>query len=323
MNSLWWLALPVLLLPIWWHRQKREQTRALPLATARFVPAAQPNQVRVWRWNDVILLLVRCLLLISAIAWLADPVLPWRGDSVLVAQGTDAAWLSKQVTGAGMKEATRLDMPTGDVLDWLRTHEREWKADARVLVLGDVPMPAARPVFGHRVELRTLSAQQKNNARHVAIMSDRAEEWRKLLGAFDPRYVIDDAPGAATELVIWDQPGAPPPALHAPLWWVGDSAAFPELKNAKQIDGMPYADSPRGRLWAVGAPPKEADSARGLLGHWQRIHYAPAPYTVPPSIIGPARTWNAGAEGELRDMLALLVTALFAMERILAYARRR
>ena len=45
--SLWWLALPILLLPIWWHRQKRESVQAVPLATARFLPAADPRQGRV------------------------------------------------------------------------------------------------------------------------------------------------------------------------------------------------------------------------------------------------------------------------------------
>ena len=40
MTSMWWFALPVLLLPIWWHRQKRERVKALPLATARFLPRA-------------------------------------------------------------------------------------------------------------------------------------------------------------------------------------------------------------------------------------------------------------------------------------------
>jgi hypothetical protein len=324
MNGLWWLALPVLLLPVWWHRQKREQTRTLPLATARFVPRIEPNQVRVWRWNDVVLLLVRCLLLVAVIAWLADPVLPWRRDAVLVVQGTDPVWAGRQITSAGLKDATRIDLPAAGLLDWLRSHEREWKRDARLLVLGDVPMPATRPVFEHRVELRTMSAAAKQAPRHVAVISDRAQEWRRLLSAFDSRYVVDDAVSAQTELVIWDRPEAPQAAMHAPLWWVTNDAAFPELHKAAQVDGMRYADSARGRVWAVGGPPMDVDSARRLIENWQRLHYAPAAYTAPPSVIGPARTWRAGdVEGELRPMLALLIVSLFALERILAYARRR
>ena len=63
MNSLWWLALPTLLLPIWWHRKKRVQVAAEPMATARFLPRTEPRQMRVWRWADVILMILRCLLL--------------------------------------------------------------------------------------------------------------------------------------------------------------------------------------------------------------------------------------------------------------------
>jgi hypothetical protein len=324
MNSLWWLALPVLVLPVLWHRQKREQTRALPLATARFVPRAEPDQVRVWRWNDIFLLLVRCLLLVAVIAWLADPVLPWRRDTVLVAQGTDPLWAAKQITGAGLKDATRLDLAAKEVLDWLRSHEREWNAQARVLVVGDVPMPATRPVFERRVELRTMTAAAKDVARHVAVIGDRAQEWRRLLAAFDSRYVVDNAVSAQTELVIWDRPDAPSPAMHAPLWWVANEAAFPELRKAAQVDGMRYADSARGRLWAVGSPPQDVDGARRLIERWQRLHYAPVPFTVPPGVLAPARASHRDdVEGELRPMLALLIASLFALERILTHARRR
>jgi hypothetical protein len=164
----------------------------------------------------------------------------------------------------------------------------------------------------------------KNTARHVAVISDRAQEWRKLLSAFDSRYVIDDAVNAQTELVIWDRPDAPQPGARAPLWWVANDAAFPELRNAAQVDGMHYADSARGRLWAVGGPPKDVDAARRLLENWQQLHYAPVPFTAPPAFLGPARMGHGGdAEGELRTMLALLIAGLFALERILAHARRR
>jgi hypothetical protein len=327
MNSLWWLALPVLLLPIWWHRQKREQTRALPLATARFVPRAEPNQVRVWRWADVLLLLVRCLLLAAVIGWLADPVLPWRGDAVLLAQGLDAKWARREIVAAGFKDAERIELPAPQVLAWLRSHEREWRGDARLLVVGDIPMPAALPRFNHRVELRTFAAPFARSEHHVAIASDRADEWRKLFAALDgpQRYVVDETPGAKSELVIWDMPQAPAAGVHAPLWWVGDDTAFPELRNAKQVDGMRYADSERGRIWSSPAwPPKDADSARNMFETWQRLHYASVPYTAAPQVIAASKVWQAGElEGELRRLLAMLAVALFALERILTHARRR
>ena len=138
MNSLWWIALPTLLLPIWWHRKKRVQVAAEPLASARFLPRTEPRQMRVWRWKDVVLLILRCLLLACLIAWLADPVLPWRGNTVVVAEGTDPQWVERQVKEAGFGEAARLPLPAGDALAWVRAHEREWKPDARLLVLGDM-----------------------------------------------------------------------------------------------------------------------------------------------------------------------------------------
>jgi hypothetical protein len=327
MSSMWWLALPVLLLPIWWHRQKREQTKALPLATARFVPRADPDQVRIWRWSEVLLLLVRCLLLASVIAWLADPLLPWRGDTVLVAKGVDAAWAEKQIVGAGFKDAQRIELPPAQVLAWLRSHEREWRDDARLLAVGDIPMPAAMPRFAHRLELRTQAAPFNGGERRVAIVSDRADQWRKLFAAAGGthRFVIGAEPAAGTELVVWDKDQAPPAGLRAPLWWVGNGAAFPELANAREVDGLRYADSSHGRLWASAAwPPKDADDARRLLEDWQRLHHGPTPFTLPPQVIAATRADRADeAEGALRDMLVLVIAGLFALERILTHASRR
>ena len=158
MTSLWWFALPVLLLPIWWHRQKRERANAQPLATARFLPRTDPKQQRTWRLADVILMIVRCLLLATVIVWLADIVLPWRGNSVLIAPGTDAGWRSAQIKEAGFSDADRIAVPTHDVFAWLAKHEREWRPEARILVLGDVPMPAVRPTVSHQVSVRSMQS---------------------------------------------------------------------------------------------------------------------------------------------------------------------
>lgn len=327
MNSLWWLALPVLLLPVWWHRQKRAQTKTLSLATARFVPRIQPDQIRVWRWVDIALLLVRCLLLAAVIAWLADPILPWRRDAVLVIQGTDAAWAQGQIAAVGMKDAQRIELPARQALDWLRSHDLEWPDRARILVLGDVPMPAGQPAFSRRVELRTRSTPPKPSVMHVAIVSERAQEWRRLFTAADgaDRYVIDAEPTSKADLIIWDSAQSPAASLHAPLWWVGAPSAFPELRAAPQLEGMRYADSPHGRLWSSEAwPPKDADAARHLFRTWQRLQYGPAPFTVPPQTLAASRLPHTGDEqGELRPMLAWLIAALFAVERILTHARRR
>ena len=323
MNALWWSALPILLLPVWWHRRKREQHKAELLATARFLPRTEPRQTRAWRWNDVILLLVRCLLLATAIAWLADPVMPWRGDTVIVAAGTDAGWADQQAAQAGLAKADRLTVPAGQAIGWLRAHEREWRPEARLLVLGDVPMPALAPEFGRKIELRTLARPPEKVARHVHIASERLAQWRRVFAT--AQVTIDATPGAKTGLIVWDRKDAPPATLRAPLWLVTDASAFPELKNAPQVDGLRYADSPRGRLWHADAwPPKTAESARTLLEHWQRLHAGPPAYTAPSRVFAASASSRAPEpSGALRAILMAVLVALFVLERSLTHARRR
>jgi hypothetical protein len=327
MNSLWWWALPVLLLPILWHRQKREQTRAAPLATARFLPPSEPVQLRVWRFRDLFLLLLRCLLLTGLIAFLADPVLPWRGDSVLIVPGADPAFTDRQVRDAGLAEARRIDLPGRDAYRWLHEHEREFKPQARLLLVGDVAMPAALPRLRHPVTLRAQAAPAAPSELHVAIYSQRAGEWRKLFAALDApqRHVFDEQSGPKTGLVVWDLPQLPPPGLRAPLWWVADTSAFPELQNAPQADGLHYLDSPRGRLWsAAWLPPRDADAARTMFASWQRLHLGLAPHTAPPQApIVDARVPAGPFGGALREALATALLVLFALERIVTHVRRR
>jgi hypothetical protein len=327
MNSLWWWALPVLLLPILWHRQKREQTRAAPLATARFLPPSEPVQLRVWRFRDLFLLLLRCLLLTGLIAFLADPVLPWRGNSVLIVPGADPAFIDRQVRDAGLAEARRIDLPGRDAYRWLHEHEREFKPQARLLLVGDVAMPAALPRLRHPVTVRAQAAPPAPSERHVAIYSQRAEEWRKLFAALDgpQRHVFNEQAGPKTGLVVWDLPQSPQPGLRAPLWWVADTSAFPELQNAPQADGLHYLDSPRGRLWsAAWLPPRDADAARTMFASWQRLHLGLAPHTAPPQApIVDARAPAGPFGGALREALATALLVLFALERIVTHVRRR
>lgn len=327
MNNLWWFALPILLLPLWWHRRKRVENKAAPMATARFLPRTEPRQTRVWRWSDPMLLLVRCLLLATLIAWLADPVYPWRGDTVIVTQGTDAAWADRQAREAGLADAERVTLQPAQALDWLRAHEREWQAGARLLVLGDVPMPASRPAFARQVELRAQPSKATSKEHHVYIASERPQEWRRVFASLDgpEKIVIDEAPGAATTLVVWDRAGAPPAAMKASLWLVTNPAAFPELAEAPDVNGLRYADSARGRLWHHAAwPPRSADDARRLLDDWQQLHVGPRPYTTPSQVFAASKDAQAPAtRGALRDILLAVLAALFVLERLLAHARRR
>ena len=327
MNSLWWWALPVLLLPILWHRQKREQTAASPLATARFLPASTPVQRRVWAWRDLFLLLLRCLLLATLIALLADPVLPWRGDSVLVVPGTAPAFVGKQVRDAGLTEARRIDLPNRDAYRWLHEHEREFKPQAHLLLVGDVAMPAALPRLRHPVMVRSQAVPAAPSEHHVAVFSPRVAAWRRLFAALEgsQRHVIDTQAGPKTELLIWDVPQAPPPGLRAPLWWVLDAGAFPELQKAPQVDGLHYLDTPRGRLWsAAWLPPRDAAAARTMFAAWQRLHAGVRPYTAPPQApLVDARASAGPGGGALRDALCAALLVLFALERMATHVRRR
>jgi len=310
--SLWWWALPVVLLPILWHRQKRAQTKTSLLASARFLPAAEPKLQRVWRWHDVVLLLLRCLLLVTLIALLADLVLAWRGDMVLIVPGTPPAVVEKEA-------AQRFTLPDRDAVTWLHAHEREFEPGARLVVVGDAVMPAVLPRFRHAVELRTEAAPVAPAERHVVVFSDRADAWRRLFAAAEGAWhiVVDAAPGPRTELVVWDRPDAPPAGLRAPLWWVSDTTAFPELTRAA------HAGSPRGRLWQ-SALPHDPDGARALFAAWQRLHLGPQPYTAPAQALVPDAAAPAGpASGALRHWLSLALVVLFALERIVTHVRRR
>lgn len=297
----WWWALPVLLLPIWWHREKRQRLSAEPLATARFLPKAPPQQMRVWAWVDRFLLLLRCLLLVGVIAWLADVALPWRGDTVLVSRSVDPAWAEAQVKEAGLSDARHLKLPDEDALTWLVAHEREWKADARLLLLasGDaVPMGPEAPKLAHKLDLRVQPAVIPTTTieRHVLIASDRAAEWRSLFKAFESagqgrdRYVIDETPNDKTELIVWDKAGAPDARWKAPLWW----------RNQ--------------------APPQNLEAARALYASWQPQQ----PYAAPSMKLAAASASPALLPiGALHDWLAPLLVLLFGLERLLAHVRRR
>lgn len=325
MTSLWWLALPVLVLPILWHRQKRERIKAAPLATARFLPHADPQQRRVWQWVDRLLLLARCLLLVALIAWLADLSLPWRGDTVLVAAATDRAWAARQIDEAEFKSAQTIRLDTDDALAWFAAHERDWHPDARLLALGAQPMAATMPRLRHAVELHTLAPAVDKVDYHVTIVGKRREQWRAMFAAIDgpARYLVDDEPGASTDLIVWDSPEGPATGLQAASWWVIDTTAFPELRAAPAVDGMQYMDSARGRLWSSPAwPPRDAAAARALFEHWQQIQYPAQRYIALAQTLAadPAAPLSGGG---LRDLLAWVLLALFAIERSLAHARRR
>lgn len=349
----WWLALPVLLLPLWWHRQKRQRITFEPLATARFLPAAGPELQPVWKWRERLLLLLRCLLLLALIAWLAATVFPWRGDTVLVDGGADPAWVEQQIAAAGLGSAQRIALPV-DALQWIAEHEREqqWRSDARLLIVaraGQVAMPARVPRFQRPVELRTMLAPASTAAtaaattkHHItlAATSERADAWRTLFAAFDQagdgsqRYIVTTAPDAHTELIVWDTPAQEPPEQwRAPHWWIGAASApaWPELNKAASITingiRLRYADTARGWLWSSDAlPPGDVDTARALYQAWRVLEAAPSPaYPAPAhtfSVAAPLESVKPLTQQQPSRWIALALLALFSLERILTHASR-
>lgn len=221
---LWWLALPVLLLPVWWHRQKRQRVKAEPLATARFLPSAPPEQMRVWQWRDKLLLVLRCLLLVTLIAWLAATIFPWRGDTVLVDAGADKAWAEKEIAAAGFGAASRMDLPA-DALQWLRANERDWQSSAKLLIVAradQIAMPARAPQFSHQLELRTTSVATAPQAAAQRTAPTAAPQLAPATPAAAPQ-LAPAAPAAAPPLA----PAAPAaeqrialaaPAARAAAW---------------------------------------------------------------------------------------------------------
>jgi hypothetical protein len=360
----WWLALPLLLLPVWWHRQKRQRLKAEPLATARFLPPAAPEQLRVWQWRDKLLLLVRCLLLVTLIAWLAATIFPWRGDTVMIDAGADKTWAEQQIAAAGFNTSARIDLPPNP-LAWLRANERNWRPTARLLIVAradQIAMPARVPQFSHQLELRTANAPvipvapskpaarvtppgapaspQTATTHHIVLAAPaaRTPAWQSLFAAFDvagnaaTRHQFTAEPDAGTTLIVWDTPATSPPAnWRGPHWWIAPAAAagFTELASATKltINGIQlrYVDSPRGRLWTSDAfPPRDADTARALYEAWQLLSAAPAPaYATPSQTFSAARSaLPAIINAKPAYWLALVLLALFILERTLTHARR-
>ncbi|MFZ6799358.1 hypothetical protein [Undibacterium sp. Di24W] len=254
MSAYWWLLLPLIILPIMWLRQKRESSLRQSLATAKFLAAASPHMVQVWRWQAWLLLILRCLLLLIAIAYLASIFMRWRGDTVLIASGSDSAWVEQQINASKMQDAKRMsfcaniscDIQSTQILYWLEQHQSWWKESARLLVLGDanqIRLNAQSPQLAQALEVKVRPPSNANKQEktkpadhYIALHSDRAAAWQHMFTAFaaagraDHNYVWQQAPDAQTELVIWDSTQAVPQNWKtnskAHLWWLSSSAGI-------------------------------------------------------------------------------------------------
>lgn len=328
MQPMWWFALPVLLLPLWWHLRRRERTRTDLMATARFLPAASPQQQRVLRWSEVPLLLARLALLLVLISWLAVLAMPWKGDTVFVDAALEASsWTDGQIRAAGMETAAREPLPA-DLWNWLARNEHEWRPEARFLILSSgAAMPALRPHLAHAIDLRLASAAPASTIppapreRHVVVVAppQRMASWRALFAAFSTaadgvnRYVLLDQPTPATELIVWDRQDAEPPSSwKATLWW-------------RTADAHGQTQTPQGTTWtAMDWPLHDADAARALYERWQAATARPAGYPMEAQAIAAARKKPLSIPSvRSPGWLALALLVLFVIERTLAHARRR
>nr|WP_314859528.1 hypothetical protein [uncultured Undibacterium sp.] len=277
MSPYWWLLLPLIIFPILWLRQKRESSLRQNLATAKFLAAASPHMVQVWRWQAWLLLILRCLLLLIAIAYLASIFMRWRGDAVLIAAGSDSAWVEQQINTSKMQDAKRMsfctdvgsdlscDIQSTQILYWLEQHQIWWKKSARLLVLGDasqISLTAQVPQLAQALEVKVRQpsidkkqGKTKQQDYYIALHSDRAAGWQHMFTAFavagraDHNYVWQQAPDARTELVIWDSAQAVPENWKtnskAHLWWLSSSAGIvnDQATQEKQPGLQALADS--------------------------------------------------------------------------------
>jgi len=262
MSPYWWLLLPLIILPILWLRQKRESSLRQSLATAKFLAAASPHMVQVWRWQEWLLLILRCLLLLIAIAYLASIFMRWRGDTVLIASGSDSAWVEQQINASKMQDAKRMsfcadrrcDIQSTQILYWLEQHQSWWKKSARLLVLGDasqVALNAQAPQLMQTLEVKvrppsndSKQVKTKQLDYYIALHSDRAAAWQHMFTAFavagkaDHHYVWQSEPDARTELVIWDSTQVVPQNwktnAKANLWWLSASAGIVTQQTSEE-----------------------------------------------------------------------------------------
>lgn len=255
----WWLALPSLLLPLWWHRQRQKQKQVFPLASAQFLANAEPQTVQVWRWRDLILLLLRLAILLCLIALLAQFIRGQRGDTVFVSNKANTTWIAAQLAQLKQQsksievlkycEQASCDIQTNSIFAWLEQHQAQWKDSSRWYLLaaeGELTMPAQAPRFEPAFELRiapTMNAISKPltstaaQTLSVYLQSPRADEWRKWFQVFEVsakgqwHFVFDEVWHPAVQLIVWEQDSTPAPDLKAPLWWTNHPALLQSLQS--------------------------------------------------------------------------------------------
>lgn len=267
LSPIWWLLLPLLGLPIWWHRQRRHTQKIKTLATTKFLPSAPPQLLRVWRWRDILLLILRCLMLITLLAILAGLFWSWRGDTVFIAKNLDAKWVQNTLQESSFEHTQQIiyctendkdnacEVHTNDLFFWIAQQQAQWQPQARWLVLAtadQLPMSGTKPVLQHEVSIRIaprdINKPTKKTQVFIAIKSARMDEWRRLFSAFEAAgtsnqtFILSEKYEPQAALVIWDQALPLDNKWSAPLIWQTVDKEISLDKNIKTSTN-PYLKS--------------------------------------------------------------------------------
>lgn len=315
-TALWWLLLPVVLLPFWWHRQRRHNPKILTLATAKFLASATPQLKPIWRWRDWILLLLRCLILLCMLALLAGWFLSWRGDTVLLAPDLDPQWVQQELKKSGMQEAQQsvfcaqatCEIHTDNLLSWLEQQQAQWRPQAKILILAradQLRMNAQAPQIAHTLQIRIAPntrhpAVATNRSKlHIAIASDRLPEWQRLISAFnlatnsatktDQEWIVSEKVTPDTVLAIWDRAEPPESGWRAPLMWfiteakgnVEQADAASQRLRALAIHSSQQANM---QVWQIDLrranPLQNIEVAKQLFEAWQAARPQPLSFAM-------------------------------------------
>lgn len=337
--ALWWLLLPVLALPIWWHRQRRHSLKIQRLATAKFLASAAPQLRPVWCWRDWILLLLRCLILLSMLALLAGWFLSWRGDTVLLGRDLDPQWVQQELQAQGMQQAQQsyfcaeaaCEIHTDNLLFWLEQQQSQWRPQAKILILahaGQLPMNGQAPRIAHAVQIRIAPAQPSSAVQkkplQIAIQSERLPAWRRLFAAFevagkaDQTLILSDKITSETALAIWDLPTQPDANWRAPLIWkFTEKSATSAQTETAQVWHLPTVQN---------NPLEDINAAKRLFEAWQSVRPQAQQITLQTQNLAASKLPTGWSSTELESawqqiLLACLVF-LFVLERGFAHARR-
>ena len=321
-------ALAALAVPIAIHLARRAQERATAFAALRFLGARQPPRQRL-RVDELLLLALRLLLIAAIALWLARPV--WLG--VLGAEATyvavvpgarpstaEAHWLAP-----GFPRVDSSAPRAGATASLLRELDAQLPAATTLIVLAPESvegLDGERPRLRHRIELRIVprtmavaappGAPTRVALRSAPGMESQARYARAALEAWSV------AEPGAFEL---DVQSADAPVGEDTRWLVA-LGANADAASVRARGGVVLTDADVTFDPARNPAVLDADFPATLLARMrgERVPVlAPAQALEPDALDAPA----APPARALDRWIAMLVAALFVLERVVATWRRR